>query len=561
MIHDKKRWETPTPRIGLFIAFWLILNLSQSYFTELFNDEALYWAFGQRLDLGYFDHPPLTAWLIAITSWIPGEIGVRLPFILMSSGTIYLLWLLLKPKDEWLFISLIWGMAILHIGGFFAAPDIPLVFFLTLFLYLYQSYFYKDSIKLAIGMGIVLGLMGWTKYHAILFVFALVLSNIELLKRKSFYFMIGVAVVCILPHFWWQYTNEWITFDFHLHNRRGEKVWRWAYIGEFIGGQLLVFGPLLALLVFPSVFLYKQRDHYDCVMKYIFVVVMAFFFLNTFRGRVEANWTAMVMPAVVFLGYLYIESRSSWRTWALWMGGISFFLLLALRLTLAFEIIPPSFNPRNETHGFKEWSQKIAKKADGRPVVFINNYRKPAKYAFYTGEPTYDWNMAEYSGNQYDLWVEDEMALQGKEVLIVSNELYSFDSLTFDHNIQSERIREDENYASYNFIEIFANVPEEGSVNEFWDDFELSIHNPTEIDTKFESNVQLRAIFYQYEKAKRTGILFAKLPFSTLRTGETKSLRGSFRLPEIVGEYKLKFALYYDELPGLNSKSYIIDVK
>ena len=61
--------------IGLFI--WWLINLLQAAFTELAHDEAYYFMFSQQLDWGYFDHPPMTALLIWLGSFMGGEFGVR----------------------------------------------------------------------------------------------------------------------------------------------------------------------------------------------------------------------------------------------------------------------------------------------------------------------------------------------------------------------------------------------------------------------------------------------------------------------------------------------------
>ena len=49
-----------------FLAIWLVINLIQSYFTELAHDEAYYWMYSKYLSWGYFDHPPMIALIIKI---------------------------------------------------------------------------------------------------------------------------------------------------------------------------------------------------------------------------------------------------------------------------------------------------------------------------------------------------------------------------------------------------------------------------------------------------------------------------------------------------------------
>ena len=47
--------------------------------TPLFPDETYYWEFSRRLAAGYFDHPPVIAWLVRFGTEIFGDtaLGVR----------------------------------------------------------------------------------------------------------------------------------------------------------------------------------------------------------------------------------------------------------------------------------------------------------------------------------------------------------------------------------------------------------------------------------------------------------------------------------------------------
>jgi hypothetical protein len=48
----------------VFYLLWLLLGLLQSGLTELQDDEAYYWVFSKYPDIGYFDHPPMIAFLV-----------------------------------------------------------------------------------------------------------------------------------------------------------------------------------------------------------------------------------------------------------------------------------------------------------------------------------------------------------------------------------------------------------------------------------------------------------------------------------------------------------------
>ena len=57
------------PKIFLYLlALIFILNLLQAHFTELIFDEAYYWYYSQNMAWGYFDHPPMVALIVKISS-------------------------------------------------------------------------------------------------------------------------------------------------------------------------------------------------------------------------------------------------------------------------------------------------------------------------------------------------------------------------------------------------------------------------------------------------------------------------------------------------------------
>src|SRR5690606_38749132 len=115
------------------LAGWLVINILQSAFTNLHADESYYWMYSQHLAWGYFDHPPMAAFLVFLgDSIMHNELGVRLFFILISTLTLAMIINELDEKKDIFFL----GMFILsfplvhtHIGGFMALPDTPLVFF------------------------------------------------------------------------------------------------------------------------------------------------------------------------------------------------------------------------------------------------------------------------------------------------------------------------------------------------------------------------------------------------------------------------------------------------
>ena len=145
--------KIPRPLL-LFLGCLFLLNLTQSYFTELLYDEAYYWYYAKELSWGYFDHPPMVALLIKIGLQLTdSELGVRLISCVLSIGTALLLWLLIEhPKKEQnslLFALLLFAMPLLNAYGFFTLPDTPLLFFTALFLFIYKRFFKRQLVTIS----------------------------------------------------------------------------------------------------------------------------------------------------------------------------------------------------------------------------------------------------------------------------------------------------------------------------------------------------------------------------------------------------------------------------
>ena len=176
---------------GLLSA-WLLLNWIQAGLTELDPDESYYWMYSKELAWGYFDHPPVLACLIHFGySLFPSEFGLRFFIVLLQPLSFYFAWLLAgKPRERQKIITLIALLAaipVLHIYGFIATPDAPLLLFTVLFFYAYQRFHERDSFWNAVVLGICMSALIYSKYHGLLIILLTTVSNLRLFRKKYFY--------------------------------------------------------------------------------------------------------------------------------------------------------------------------------------------------------------------------------------------------------------------------------------------------------------------------------------------------------------------------------------
>jgi len=71
---------------ALVIVALIVLRLVAAAFTPITFDEAYYWMWSKNLAGGYYDHPPMVAYVIRAGTMIAGdtELGVRLVSILLA---------------------------------------------------------------------------------------------------------------------------------------------------------------------------------------------------------------------------------------------------------------------------------------------------------------------------------------------------------------------------------------------------------------------------------------------------------------------------------------------
>jgi len=409
------------PRIFLIcLGILFLLNLTQSYFTELIFDEAYYWHYAQNMAWGYFDHPPMVAFLVKLSSFFfTDELGVRFMSCLMSAGIFIILWALIdnpKKKDYVLhFFILGLSMTLLNAYGFLTLPDTPLLFFTALFLLVYKKFLEKPMLVNTLLLGVVMACLMYSKYHAVLVIVFVLLSNLKLLKSGYAWGAVLIALACYAPHFKWLFLNDFVSIKYHLFERPNR-----AY--DFNDFTLGFFINLVALfgLIFPWVYyaLFKTKATTTFKRSLLFLTygVLLFFFISSFNRRVQTQWIIVICIPIFVIVYDYLLVHENVRKWIFRIGIINVALLMYARLWLVHQPLLPLVY---ETHGNKKWVTAITDQVGDTPVVFENSYRSAPMYQFYSGNASYSLNNIRYRQNQYSI-DKSESAVQHQKILYVS---------------------------------------------------------------------------------------------------------------------------------------------
>jgi hypothetical protein len=401
----------------IFYSFWIILGLIQSRFTELQDDEAYYWVYSKFPDWGYFDHPPMIAMLVKIGYAVfHNELGIRLITLLLNTLTLLIIEKLTDRKNPFLFYAIILSIGVLQVAGFTAAPDNPLIFFTALTFLCYKKFLEKPSLQNTILLSVVMAALLYSKYHGILVIFFIVLSNLKLFLKYQLYLAGVIVLIFYSPHLWWQYQHNWISFRYHLFESN-VNAYKFSYTLQYIGGQILLAGPIAGIILLPASLLYKSTTLFERALKFTLAGVFVFFLISSFRGKVEANWTSPVIVPLIVLAYDYLNKKTVWRIWLYRILPISVALILFLRTAMIFDILSVKAI-RKRYHSWKKWPEEMRKRTKNLPVVFNNSYQRASKYWFCTGQMCYSLNWYRERKNSYNFWpIED--SLLGKPVYIM----------------------------------------------------------------------------------------------------------------------------------------------
>lgn len=404
----------------LLLAFgWLIINLIQAAYTELFHDEAYYWMFSRHLNWAYFEHPGMIAWMIALTSRVPGELGVRLTAVVANLIALAVVVRLSDERQRTLTLWVMAGMVITHLGGIFAAPDAPLALFAALFYLSLAHFLKKDGLLPALLLGLTMAGMLFSKYHGALLIGFAVIGYPALFRNRYFWLAGLTALLLCTPlvlHLWEQ---QMATFAFHLGSRI-RKPWDIGFLGSFLSGQILLYGPFVGVMLFAGAFLGKTTDPFGRVLKATVIGMTGFLLLLSFRTWVEANWSAGMYVPLVLLGVKWMAESEARKKWAMGLSVAGVIFAFSARLMVLFpDFFPEIQGLRNEVHGWKAWAERVSDLAGDRPVAIVNSYGLPAKYTFYTGKSAFALNNVQYHRTQYEAW-DMEQTLRGKEILYVA---------------------------------------------------------------------------------------------------------------------------------------------
>jgi 4-amino-4-deoxy-L-arabinose transferase-like glycosyltransferase len=427
--------------------FWIFLiaitvaRLVMAFFIGPAPQEAYYWNYSQHPALSYFDHPPMTAYLIRFFTLIFGDnaFGIHFTAIFISvilSIVLYhfiaglynkriAFWAVLASSTAFIFA----------LGSIIITPDGPLLLFWLLFMMAFYRAVSQNDLRWWLISGVFLGAAMTSKYTA---AFAGLGAAIYLFisseRRKHLstigpYLMLFAAFIVFLPVIVWNAQNNWASFRFQSSRRAAEAVrFRFDYLGAFIGTQFAMLGlflmPIFAWGVIKSFRRFISDNTVGFVLCFALPMILFFAVLSPFV-YVKMNWLAPAyMSGAVLAVYFLFESKN--KAWLIFAKSALIFSLILTALAHLIIVLPiVGFGKADTIHGWPELATRVQSVRDEMKSpneIFIcgYEYKTTSELKYYLpGNPeTVSNRIVGENGLAYDYWSNPD-TLVGRDCIFV----------------------------------------------------------------------------------------------------------------------------------------------
>jgi 4-amino-4-deoxy-L-arabinose transferase-like glycosyltransferase len=433
----------------LATAILTALRLAYAARVGLTPQEAYYWQYARHLDLSYFDHPPLAAWLIAasVGAFGTSEWAVRLPAVLSGAGLTLLVHRLgtrlVSAEAGALAAAAANATVLFGIGAVVVTPDVPLVLCWTAALGLACELLLPGGGGAGRGswrwfaLGASCGLALLSKYTAALLPPQLLAAALALpagrrwLRTPWPWVAALVALSVFSPVLVWNARHGWASFAFQTTGRASDSDGAHAFLAvRYLALQLLATGLLYPLLLASVGWLGGRARSGDPRAVLLFLCgapgVLIFTAMSPWIF-VKMNWVGPAYVALLLaVAWWWSERRRDRRVRLLARATLAGGTALALAAHLVPLVPGIPFRARDDlVTGWRELAAAVdAARGSHRgpdPLVIGGDYKTASELAFYLrGRPGTQVSAAlGRPGLAYEFWPDGAAA---RDALVVADD-------------------------------------------------------------------------------------------------------------------------------------------
>lgn len=410
-------------------AVTVIVKLILAYFFPITSDEAYFLTWGKNLDINYYDHPPMTGWIVYLFSFSGKHIFFYRLFpiicgVIVAIAIYLIVRDIFKDEDRARLIAMAFLVAPLNILFALISTDTPLF----LFVFLAGAFFYY-AVNLRRGYlflvsGILLGLAVLSKYFAGLLLIAfggcLVIRWNRDTIRNGLILLFGAAPFVLL-NLYWNYNSCWTNVMFNIFNRHEDVSLELGRFLTFLVFQLYLATPWLIYYLAKNMGTVKagiKRD--NNLFFHMYLIPISIIGLIAFH-RTGLHWVLSFYPFLFFL-LVYLNKEQILR---IVKYSAIFSLIHIVTITAILSLPIETFKKHRKysdiVMGFHgdEIYNKLKKYRD-RYAFGTTSYATAAIMAYHSGESFFVFGSGSKHGRNDDK-VMDFRELDGRNILILKN--------------------------------------------------------------------------------------------------------------------------------------------
>src|SRR6516164_7357608 len=316
------RYEAPALVIGFATAhavLWTFILINLKAAQDVHMDVAEAFAWGQKFQLGYGKHPPLSGWvagiwfkLFPIADW--STYALAMTTVAVGMVISWLIALRVVDYRRAFFVVVMLAIyPIFNFKGFKYNPDLLQLVTLPLLVLAYLNAFEKRNVRAGVWLGLAGALALMTKYWVLTMIGAIGLAalvhpdRLKFLRSPAPWVAMAVAVVALIPHLIWLKDVDFVPLtNAGVNASQALNIW--------IIQLVVAIGPPLGALVF------KVYMKTDWGISLFFLTPLALIAIPTLRlpgialFRLTAIWLVLTLATLAASPYIALREVTDHRT-------------------------------------------------------------------------------------------------------------------------------------------------------------------------------------------------------------------------------------------------------
>lgn len=427
--------KPPTARRWFFTALagTLLFRIWLSAVVPLTGDEAYFLLWGEVPDIGYYDHPPMVGWLLALLAplsraeWVLRLPAVLLPVALAFGTRLTLIRWFGRPQGVADLAGALILLVPMNVWNVLITTDTPLIFFSFAAIVLFARAAERNWHLGFLLAGVCLGFAFLSKYFAVLLGLGMIAWALDRKGGRAGWPALGLVVLGALPagllNLYWNYEACWSNVMFNAINRHEGSGLGWKNPLLYGAAAAYLFAPLLWYAWRErSAIAAMRSDPARRALLFAWLVPLAVFALLSPLKKIGLHWLLSFVPPLILTLAIALPMEKLARC-------VRFFAVFALlHMGLAGVLAAVPLETWKSTRLYSRLVlqfqtpavvDQLAAYKDYIPAT--DNYTLSSVLSYYAGRYFFVFG-AGTSHARHDDIITDVRRFEGKDILIVRRE-------------------------------------------------------------------------------------------------------------------------------------------